>query len=144
MGGAGEAGGSNLNSCGDLLADCLRSRDITQLRISATYSSSAKKHPDLDICYLHLKLVGEPLNLIQEYLEIFILFNWEGSCAESMHGQPMVYTNHISTIIIAKPLFSSSHLTHLPAFTTTTPRWAAGWVGCKIKEGVEKKEQLCG
>ena len=74
MGGAGEAGGSNLNSCGDLLADCLLSRDITQLRISATYSSSAKKHPDLDICYLHLKLVGEPLNLIQEYLEIFILF----------------------------------------------------------------------
>ena len=74
MGGAGEAGGSNLNSCGDLLADCLRSRDMTQLRISATYSSSAKKHPDLDICYLHLKLVRGTFNLIWDCMEIFILF----------------------------------------------------------------------
>lgn len=100
MGGAGEAGGSNLNSCGDLLADCLRSRDITQLRISATYSSSAKKHPDLDICYLHLKLVGEPLNLIQEYLEIFILFNWEG-------GGVMCRINAWSTNGIYKSYFNN-------------------------------------
>ena len=47
---------------------------MTQLSISATYSSSAKKHPDLDICYLHLILVRGTFNLIWDCMEIFILF----------------------------------------------------------------------
>ena len=105
-----------LKSCGDLLTPCRLSLDVTQLSMSCTYSSSAKKHPDLDIGYLHLKLGTEAFNR-------GIYGNFHTSYF-IMHGKSVEHSLYFKEFYV---IFHGIH-TALPA-------------GCEV-EGMEVEEQL--